>query len=967
MKRWILVLLVVSLIGCSNTVNETNKSPYNQVSDQIEEETNEIVHSEVNDETDHVEAVRSVKVGVENLNVRQSASRTSEVVAQVHSDDVYQVLDEVFIEEELWYEIEKGWIAGWLTIDAKDLLEDYLYLYDHMDTRNIIGLSKDEDLGKLICIEVRQGKVNFWFKHNEGLIQSEVLDSSFQVAESLILRTEKKEQIIETSSSASLVERSQDGLYGIINLNEKVLVFDAVHNMIAIEDSNLDYYDDIYQTDYNTGKYDLNLGESYVQIIGKLENLGESDYYDGNYTCLTYEILEHEIASLAKEEVSLLQWSETVSLMDDLTSEDSISKYVEKEDLLKYIPEYRISFIDGHYANRYYYFDDDTYKGYAYIFDNLSSQKGTLVIDQEGNEYHLEGDLDLRDHSLLSRGYAIFSDKGKEVLVDVKRDIRIKYDQMFISPDFEHLVVKEANELILYTLTDRIENEQNRINFDDEVISAEWEDDKLILFIKGGSAKGYMQEDDERLVLDLDSLEITRETNVYEVHSGPSQTSKIIGEITVSELKKERPVVHLVLDDGLLKFCGKYEGGYVFEDYNYENEGSYIGYKLNAYTYKDIMTKHGTVLKGERGFSLRYSYKPIEAYGYVFLYSDSRLSGEDTYYYLYDLEKDKLIKVFNYSAYVDELDLLIEKEKIEDELFTLRFYRIEDEGLNLIGEEIVEGRYALTIDWSNDVLGIKVEALEGSDWLYANYYGYNYYFYDFKDGKIVKENKTNFLEEEVTLYEEVGKLSTHVSEMSVSHRNDIEFLETYQIIEDKIHLWFELKLDDQVYYIHRPFRENEYTGYDYFNRLYYIVLEDETIVEQDVIMDATYYYVRDDLGVLGYLSTYFSWEEGAFGRLLNMKTGEAFRTIEEVYLSPDKNHFFSYKGGYIMPELEFGIYSIDKDHIEELFTMRYGSWFLIDFEWENNTCLKMTIKDDTTSLEYDIYLELEGDSWVLKD
>lgn len=971
MKRWILVLLVVGLIGCSNTVSETNKVLDNQVNDQIEEAANEMIDSEANNETDFVEAVQSVKVGVENLNVRQSASRTSEVVGQVHRDEVYQVLNEVFIDEELWYEIEKGWIAGWLTIDSKDSLEDYFYLYDHMDIRNIIGLSKNEDLGELICIEVRQGTVNFWFQHKEGFIQSEVLDSSFRVAESLILRTEKEEQIIETSSSASLVERSHDGLYGIIDLNGKVLVFDVVHNMIAIEDSSLDYYDDIYQTDYHTGKYNLSLGESYVQIIDKLENLGESDYDAGHYTCLTYEISEHGITSLAKEEVSLLPSSKTVSLIDDLTSEDSISRNVEKEDLLKHTPEYRVSFIDGHYAIRYYYFDEENYKGYAYLSDNLSSQKGTLVIDREGNEYYLEGDLDLKDHSLLSRGYATFSDKGKEFLVDVKRDTRIKYDQMFISPDSEHLVVKEAEELIFYTITDRIEK-QNRMNFDDEIISAEWEDEKLILFIRSGSAKGYMQGDDERLVLDLDSLEITRETNVYEVYSGPSQTSEIIGEITVLELEKENPEVHLVLDDELLKFCGKYEGGYVFEDYNYENEGSYIGDKLNAYTYKDIMTKDGTVLKGERGFSLRYSYRPIEAYGYIFLYSDSRLSGEDTYYYLYDLEKDKLIKIFNYSAYVDELDLLIEKEEMKDELYTLRFYRIEDQRLNLVGEEIVEGRYELTTDWSNDILGIKVEALEGSDWLYANYYGYNYYFYEFKDGKIVKENKTNFLEEEVTLYEEMGKLSTYVGEMSISHRNDIEFLETYQIIEDKIHLWFELKLDDQVYYIHRPFRENEYTGYDYYNRLYYIVLEDETIVEQDVIMDATYYYVRDDLGTLGYLSTYFSWEEGAFGRILNMKTGEAFRTIEQVHLSPDKKHLFSYhlfydKGEYVMPELEFGIYSIDEDHIEELFTMKYGPWHLIDFEWESNTSLKMIIKDDTTSLEDDIYLELEEGSWVFKE
>ncbi len=975
-KILMLVICFIVFIGCSENpdlnINNDSSVKENIVtveSNNIEEVSNEQVVEETK--------THKIVIGVENLNVRKSSSTSSEVIEMIHMGDVFEVLSEEVVENELWYQIQlnenKGWIAGWLTIDADEKLSDYHYLYDHFDDKNIIGfISKSDDIGSLKCVEVIEGKTWLWFDKEESYIVVEAMDKiSFNVSDEIIIRTSANEIVIKTNSRDTVIECSDDGKYSLINLQEKALIFDNVHNLVAVEDRELDYFDTVYRTHYKTNICDISLGDEYVQIIDTLENINQTEFSEGIYNSMAYMISPNNIVALSNEEIEVLPTDRTVSLMSSLPYELAESRVlVDRVDILKYTPEYVVNFIDGHSADRYYYFDEKEYKGYIRITETLDVKKGTMIIDKAGNQYVIDGNLRLYDSSLIQKGFGIFRDKENQYFVNISTGNRIKVEKFYISPDFNYLVVVQNNSLKLLSLSSGLDQVLDELDFDHEIYKYEWEANNLALSVRGiYSSNGYLQRDLEKVILEIENneLNIVRDSQVYKVYDGPNINSEVIGEITVNELKETEVETYLVLDNGLLKFCGQYSEGYVFEDYNYENDDSYIGSKMSAYLYDDIMTNDGTVLKDERGYSLRYQYKDIEDEGYVFLYSDSRFYEEDYYYYLYDLNKSSLIKAVNFEYYIKELDLLVERKHIESGVFNIKFQQLSDDGVKLLGEQLINGRGDLDLHWSGEVLSMNVKSYKGNDWINANYYGTNHYSYKFIDGKIVNDDVSKFMEEEVTLYSSLGNLDETVKKVYVSNRNDITFLDTYQIIEDQAQLWFEIELDEKLYYIHRPFRENEYTSYDYSNKLYDIILEDGTIVEQDVIIDCSYYYIKDDLGSLGYLSTYFSWEEGAFGRLLNMRTGEEFYSVREVHLSPDKKHFFSYDGGYIQASLEFAIYSINDESIEELLYVRYGSWLVKEYEWVNNTKLEIVIENEETHLEGLIIVESVDGVWTYKD
>jgi len=142
MKKIILLMILLTLIGCQNTnvngvensmidgnIAENNatestettvgSSSNKDVSQNTSEETNSEEVNEAEEVKETEEEKLRIQIAVDTLNVRSDAKVKSNKIGSVYHGSVYEVIDtKVNLEKETWYKIEfedntTGWIAGW--------------------------------------------------------------------------------------------------------------------------------------------------------------------------------------------------------------------------------------------------------------------------------------------------------------------------------------------------------------------------------------------------------------------------------------------------------------------------------------------------------------------------------------------------------------------------------------------------------------------------------------------------------------------------------------------------------------------------------------------------------------------------------------------------------------------------------------------------------------------------------------
>ena len=200
-----------------------------------------------------------------------------------------------------------------------------------------------------------------------------------------------------------------------------------------------------------------------------------------------------------------------------------------------------------------------------------------------------------------------------------------------------------------------------------------------------------------------------------------------------------------------------------------------------------------------------------------------------------------------------------------------------------------------------------------------------------------------------------------VAKLNTDDLVSYEFLKTFQYLNGNIVLWYEIKSDDYSGYAYRLMNDSDQFGYSY--EYYYVILEDGSMHVEDTSGDCVFYYIVDDLSEQGYLTSYFSWEEGHFGKYINLRNGKTFKTISDPILSKDSKYFLSYDSGYMSTYTQLGIYSIDEDEIINEYEIYINSWQIIDVNWVDNSKVILDVYNVDYRIHNQLVLIKEDGQW----
>lgn len=157
------------LMSCTNEISSKNLEvdddiKYNESEKDIYEVNNEeniIVESSspeiiLDEPTELMDPIKTVRVLVNNLNIRESADLNSHVIHQVNMDSIFNVYEIVESNEYTWYKVllddnRTGWLASWFCKDLTSFLvndsdEGYVHSIIDVAVLNVRELPTTESL-----------------------------------------------------------------------------------------------------------------------------------------------------------------------------------------------------------------------------------------------------------------------------------------------------------------------------------------------------------------------------------------------------------------------------------------------------------------------------------------------------------------------------------------------------------------------------------------------------------------------------------------------------------------------------------------------------------------------------------------------------------------------------------------------------------------------------------------------------
>ncbi len=193
MKK-ILIFLIAGflLVGCDAFLGGDSTDDDSPIEDEeVEDDT--VLDDEEVDETDDTEepmvdehVMTDLIVLVNTLNVRESPTTSSDVVTQVHLNEMYTILDESKdASQRMWYKVdvdgEVGWIAGWYIADAHLYIDELRLGYlGTMEVSDVsIGqtiTSMKEELGEPDSTEIFSGALYYVYDDVTYFSNSSELD-----------------------------------------------------------------------------------------------------------------------------------------------------------------------------------------------------------------------------------------------------------------------------------------------------------------------------------------------------------------------------------------------------------------------------------------------------------------------------------------------------------------------------------------------------------------------------------------------------------------------------------------------------------------------------------------------------------------------------------------------------------------------------------------------------------------------
>lgn len=955
---------ILSLISCSSTSknNDIVENVNNEVAllnDSMVETTNseesindEVIEDEI-DDLDDLEPEEILKsIGVDLLNVRAAASLDAKIFGQVKLHEEYEIISEIIVADQLWYQIEfdenKGWIAASFTYDLSNKDPIIVLLYSEMsESSDAIGVVNIQDLDSIeITNIISEDTISEWgMSDNNNVIGYYKVNKEWDVEisyhNSLTIRNDFGEQVIDTSKSEFIIDEGK-GLMMIIYKDLHTYI-NYKDNIIAFEDKMIDKAKIL--TKDHIGLYMDNrasIGLNYSQV--GLINRKFFDFYhyveEGDHELTVFRLADGKLSSPNTKTVKALDHEEFVDVYNsaDLVS-DRRNSYTMTLDMLN---EYEcidmISITDGFDNRKYYSFEVEgelkyTNKGFDKVPDT------THVTRYYKPPLQIEGDIHLIQSSYYSKDYLEYKKNNENYIMDISNDIHVKYDEIYLLSN-NYFLVKNDADYYIYDTRKSLEEPIEKMTYKEKIVDVLLYKNAAVL--EFGNEKGITSMNSQISInLANDSIEISSLSDPeLKIYKERTLNSEIVSIISISDfLQSNTGDISLgIANDGLTLWV-KHDVGYVNKSLH--GESYYDVYDDGSiFYYDEVVDEDGNTIlsKAKNRYELGTQLK--EKGMYIFK-SDAL--------YLYNQLNKELTNV-GIGAYIisEDQDYLIASDNNK-----IRLYNLSAAEIILLDE----------VDYDEDILYFRSKkdhyiVIDNSNSEDIEYF--NNSLISIRDDNLVPYK--NIDSSEIPVYKAAGQRSEIVQLIELDETVEITFIDTFEKINDEIVLWYRVDYENKTGYIYKPFAGDQ-PSYSYGNFFYDIILNDGSIIEVDNTGDANNYNVRDDLGKHGYLTSYHSWEGPGFGKFINLNTGEDFRAIGSPILSPDGTKFLSYANEFMYPSSQVGIYSIDEQSIIEMFAHRTGTWTVEDAEWVGNDKVVINlIKGDSGAHQTIIYY-MEDDVW----
>lgn len=218
----------------------------------------------------------------------------------------------------------------------------------------------------------------------------------------------------------------------------------------------------------------------------------------------------------------------------------------------------------------------------------------------------------------------------------------------------------------------------------------------------------------------------------------------------------------------------------------------------------------------------------------------------------------------------------------------------------------------------------------------------------------------------MTVYKMQNQTSEVLDIFDVHDVQSVTFLNTYDIIDSQLVLWFQVLLkDDTIAYTYRPRLAHE-PGYLLNSEQYYMMMADGSKLKMKSSSDFWYVktHVRDELAKFNMYLTSESYEGTSFkayDRLTKEEVELPFNNT--LVLSPSKTRLLGTVGYYADPESDLMIFEYVNNGFHELFKLEMSQIYAYNFKWLTDDSLSFIIGDGDE--KYDALLELINEKWIL--
>jgi hypothetical protein len=632
---------------------------------------------------------------------------------------------------------------------------------------------------------------------------------------------------------------------------------------------------------------------------------------------------------------------EVFTVKDDVESEHVTKTVVVKGQMITLYDqingqafEIEASALNQDMAKKFYHVQNDlwTYVESEYFEGYIKDFALDLDLDHifvcDNKEINVSGKITYQHLN----GYYVYSDGQKNHLINAVTGDVLSHKNLHVSPEGHQALIIE-DDIILYDL---LMGQIKTVTQMPWTYETPWQvaflgDGISIITKLGDDLKEYKLINDGSWHIEALAAE---GPNTYEVYPSRSVDSVYNESISAEALEEAKVIKYLSLtEEGLVLWLEVPEKGYVK-----------MPYEGDDYDY--VCDSDGYQIKGVHGYIENISSESFSQDGY-YLLDDGPLT------LVYNTHDNLLTSL---DQIIDMTDHIVVSKKVVSDRIVFVIYSY-DQGF-VPYEQAFENTGEVYVEIiSDDEVIVSLMTTSQDPWVSVDYYQSYYETFHMKrvdDGFV---NTYPSIEMSVQVYESMEKTSP-VGTLDIG-ANEVSFLNTYDLIDDQLVLWFKVG----QYYAYRPLRYGEVPIHSPQSPIYQFILTDGTIVEMLAEEDLEYIRIENDLQDKGYFTNFSSYE-WYIGDFINANTGQHFRVDGTPVLSEDESLMYAVEYLYGSDEAVIHLYEFSPEAIDKIGMFEVGLW-QPQITWVEDRLEIVLSKYDSDEIRHAV-LEQVNNEWIYK-